>query len=405
MRGSFRIATVSGIPVQVHWSFGFVFLLIIYLGKIQNASWLKIGFFSLFTLVLFFCVLLHEFGHALSARYYGVNTRDITLLPVGGVARLDKIPEKPFQEFIVAIAGPAVNLVIYIAIALYLSLAHTLDFDILELLRYETDEIIIDPNIRFLVALMQANLMLVVFNMVPAFPMDGGRVLRASLSVPFGRLRATEIAAALGQIIALGFLVYAVIPLIIPFLPDGRFFDWLRGFSEDWSFQPVLALISFFIILTARSEFRQVQSERILREHTVAQVMRLVFTQLTLQETIHRPVHEFSKGFETNFLVFDEAQILRGVLGEDEIAAAMKKRDVIGTVADYTRYSFQKTHPQASLREVYEKMEQSEQYILPVYETQIIQTAESSETLEQLVAVVDLSAIENFIRFKTKPVR
>ena len=110
MRGSLQIARLFGIPVFIHWSFSFLLLFIIYIGKSRNGGWEFIAFMALSVMALFACVVLHEFGHALSARYFGVRTQDITILPIGGVARLDRLPEKPFQEFVVAIAGPAVTL-------------------------------------------------------------------------------------------------------------------------------------------------------------------------------------------------------------------------------------------------------------------------------------------------------
>ena len=112
MRGSFRVATFFDVPVRVHWTFGLLILFVIYVGKMRDANWLNIGIIVLLVLLLFVCVLLHEFGHALSAKYYGIPTRDITILPIGGMARLDRLPDNPIHEFVVAIAGPLVNLAI-----------------------------------------------------------------------------------------------------------------------------------------------------------------------------------------------------------------------------------------------------------------------------------------------------
>ena len=195
MRGSLQIARLFGIPVFVHWSFSFLLLFIIYLEKSRNGGWEFIAFMGLSVLVLFACVVLHEFGHALSARYYGVHTQDITILPIGGVARLDRLPEKPFQEFVVAIAGPAVNVVICILLGLILFIFYDLPLGLREMITGEINEIITNPLVSFLATLMRANFWLVIFNMVPAFPMDGGRVFRALLSMRFGRTWATKMAS------------------------------------------------------------------------------------------------------------------------------------------------------------------------------------------------------------------
>ena len=365
MRGSLRVAKIFGIPVQVHWSFSLLFLFVIYVGKSRDASWTNIAVFGLFIIALFVCVLLHEFGHALSARYYGVATHDITILPIGGVARLDRLPEKPFQEFVVAIAGPAVNVVIYAIIAAGLYFAHSLQFSFTELLADDSNELIVDPVIGFLATLMQANLMLVVFNMIPAFPMDGGRVLRSLLSMPLGRVRATRLAAFLGQAIALCFFTYAFLPVINDFLPENAFFDAWREWV-DWNFQPGLLLISGFVFYAARSEFKQVKIEGQLTKFQVAQMMRPDFTPLLTSEPIYTAIQELTKGKELNFLVFDSDNILRGVLQEADILDAMKNHHFDVLISTYSTYHFEKTDQKENLKEVYDKMMRTGQYILPV---------------------------------------
>lgn len=122
MRGSFQIAKFFGIPVFVHWSFGLIFAWIFYLGYSNEWNWTSISVAVAFVLALFVCVVMHEFGHALMARRFGVKTRDIILSPIGGVARLDRLPEKPMQEFYVAIAGPLVNIGIILLLLPYLLL-------------------------------------------------------------------------------------------------------------------------------------------------------------------------------------------------------------------------------------------------------------------------------------------
>nr|MBP6810432.1 site-2 protease family protein [Saprospiraceae bacterium] len=214
MRGSLKIFTWLGIPVFLHWTFGLIFLYILWhaqsvgLGTIETV-WLTALFMS-----LFLCVLLHEYGHAIAARRYGVKTRDIVLMPIGGVARLERMPEKPFHEFVVAIAGPAVNVVI--AVVLFVIIGLTVEegsFGEMLLSAVQTRDIgpeiatesgyLMSPTMHFFIYLAFTNVVLVIFNMIPAFPMDGGRVFRALLSMWLGRPKATKIAAWLGQAIAL----------------------------------------------------------------------------------------------------------------------------------------------------------------------------------------------------------
>jgi Zn-dependent protease len=180
-RLSWNIGRIEGIDLYVHPTF---LILIAWTFLFQGGS-----FAVLLTIALFGCVLLHELGHALAARMYGIRTEDITLYPIGGVARLERMPRSAGPELVIAIAGPIVNFVI--AAGLYVGLT------------------LVGPRASagffglFLTQLMIYNLGLGLFNLVPAFPMDGGRILRAVLSSWVGRLRATEFAASLGQFLAL----------------------------------------------------------------------------------------------------------------------------------------------------------------------------------------------------------
>src|ERR1700730_794193 len=199
MGSSLKVASVFGIEVRIHLSF---LLLLAFF-------WFQSGTFEsvLFILILFVCVVLHEFGHAFAARGFGIRTRDITLYAIGGVARLNRIPDKPWQELIVAIAGPLVNVVI--AAALIFVTHVTADFQQFDQLE--------SPRIELLVKVARANVFLVFFNLIPAFPMDGGRILRALLAMVMPYARATQIAAWIGQGLAVLFAIFGFLysPLLI----------------------------------------------------------------------------------------------------------------------------------------------------------------------------------------------
>ncbi|AMV39629.1 site-2 protease family protein [Planctomyces sp. SH-PL62] len=183
MNMSWKLGRIAGIDVFLHSTF----FLILFLPAAATHLPLLLAMFG--------CVLLHEFGHALTARRFGIGTADITIYPIGGVARLTRMPRAPGAELLIALAGPAVN--IAIAAGLYLSLG------VMSSLGMG----------RFFADLLVMNLVLAGFNLIPAFPMDGGRVLRALLGGWLGRGRATVFAASVGRALAVGFGVYSLLNL------------------------------------------------------------------------------------------------------------------------------------------------------------------------------------------------
>lgn len=211
MRGSFLIARIAGTGVYIHFTFP---LLVAFYGWLyyhgsSNApeayehGGMDAAIFGVtLILLLFFCVLLHEFGHAFAARAFGIRTPDITLLPIGGVARLERMPSSPWQELVIAVAGPAVNVVIAIGLGVFL-FGVSLPQDLLKISAFSEG---------LSVSLLSINIGLVIFNMIPAFPMDGGRVLRALLAMFINHSKATAFAARIGQGIAILFVVASFTP-------------------------------------------------------------------------------------------------------------------------------------------------------------------------------------------------
>jgi Zn-dependent protease len=226
MRWSLKVASISGIEVRIHLTF-LLFLAWIWVSYYRVAGLAGAVQGVLFVLALFACVLLHEFGHAFAARGFGIATPDITLLPIGGVARLSRIPDQPWQEFVVAIAGPLVNVVI--AGALILVVHRSAELQQLEYLE--------NPRVELLSRLASVNVMLVLFNLIPAFPMDGGRILRALLAMTMPYARATQIAAWIGQGLAVVFGIFG-----------------LFG-------NPLLIFIAFFIFAGAQQEARMARAK------------------------------------------------------------------------------------------------------------------------------------------------
>jgi Zn-dependent protease len=227
MGSSLKIASFFGIEVRIHVTF-LLFLAWIWFSsyQVEGSSGAAKG--VLFILILFACVLLHEFGHAFAARAFGIKTPDITLYAIGGVARLNRIPDKPWQELIVAIAGPLVNVVI----------AAVLIFGIHVTAGLQQVEHLESPRIEMLAKVASVNVMLVLFNLIPAFPMDGGRVLRALLAMAMPYARATQIAARIGQGLAVVFAIF--------------------GFLGN----PILIFIAMFIFVGAQQEASMTRANR-----------------------------------------------------------------------------------------------------------------------------------------------
>ncbi|HXG47762.1 MAG TPA: site-2 protease family protein [Methylomirabilota bacterium] len=299
MRWSLKVGTFAGIGVHLHWTFllfiGWVFYS--HLGRAHDVSRALEGVG--FVLALFTCVVLHEYGHALTARRFGVGTRDITLLPIGGVARLERIPKKPMQEFWVAIAGPAVNVVIALTIFLVLVLLRNLN-QLFEVQMFRG---------HFLVRLMWVNVFLILFNLLPAFPMDGGRVLRALLATQLGRPRATAIAARVGQGMAILFA--------------------LVGFF----YNPMLMFIALFVYLGAQAEAEAVATDAAVEGLRVEHAMMTRFRCLAPNDTLEDATRELLAGAQQDFPVVHGGQVV-GLLRRNDLVRGLTESGPGTLVAD-----------------------------------------------------------------------
>jgi len=300
MSWSVNIGSVAGTAIRIHITF-LLFLIWIFLAGLASGSVNDALNSLLFMVLLFGCVLLHEFGHIFTARAFGVATPDVTLLPIGGVARLERIPEKPSEEFLVAIAGPLVN----VAIAIVLIAVAPTHLSAVHLAAMES------PKVSMIDRLAEVNLFLALFNMIPAFPMDGGRVLRALLAIRLGHLRATEIAAMIGQWTAFGL-----------------------GFVGLLSYNPILIFIAIFVYLAAASEARMVSLRAMSRDVPVTAAMMTQFATLTPNEQIDAAVETLMRTSQTEFPVVDDNHRLLGVVGRAEIIRALRELGPNAPVSD-----------------------------------------------------------------------
>lgn len=322
MGWSIPIGTVKGTVIRIHVTF------LLFLVWIGAAHYLQGGWEAgvegvLFIVLLFLCVLLHEFGHVFAARRYGVQTPDITLLPIGGVARLERIPEQPVQELVVALAGPAVNVVI--AGLLYLALGGFVPAAGME---------VQNPGVDLLARLAAVNVFLVLFNMIPAFPMDGGRVLRALLAHRLGYARGTQIAASVGQAVAFG----------------------LGLLGLFWN--PLLIFIALFVYLGASSEAHAVQIREASRGILVRDAMITRFESLSPNGRVEDAVECLIRTTQHEFPVVDGAGRLRGVLTRDDMIRVLRESGPDTSVLDAMRSDIPVVDQRRSLDEALRLMQE-----------------------------------------------
>lgn len=331
MKWSWKIGSFAGIGVHIHATF------LVLLGWIALSHWAQ--YRSLlaallgvsFTLAVFVCVVMHEYGHALAARRFGIGTKDITLLPIGGLARLERMPEKPNQELWVALAGPAVNVAIAAILGAYLfATGHFQPVDQIGLTRG-----------AFLERLLFANLFLVGFNLIPAFPMDGGRVLRALLAKRMEYVQATQIAAGIGQGLA---LVFGIAGLFT---------------------NPFLMLIAFFVWIGAAQEALNASAKSLLGSASVREAMITDFKSLAPSDELTRAVKLVLDGWQQDFPVVDNGRVT-GMLLRMDMIASVAAGGVHSSVQSAMRREFPIAWPHEALQSVFTRLHERDAATAPI---------------------------------------
>jgi Zn-dependent protease len=332
VKWSYRIATIAGIQVRIHLTF---FLLLGFYAWIYYAEGGPQAAIDgvAFTLLIFLCVLLHEFGHALAAKTFGIRTPDITLLPIGGVARLERMPANPRQELVIAIAGPAVN--VLIAIAIFVVIGGVLPLREFGLVDTATGSL--------LEKLFAVNILLVVFNMIPAFPMDGGRVLRALLATQMRYPAATRLAARVGQGIAVLFGAASLTP---------------------WG-GPMLGFIALFVFLGAQQELAYARLRETAQGLLVGQAMITRFQALPISLKVGEIAQSLSESSQRFFPFVDEQLHLHGIASREELQKASMQLPPDAWASSVARTPPTLT-PSTAFAEALEIMEESSEPLLPV---------------------------------------
>ena len=354
MKWSFKLIRLAGIDVYIHATF---FILI---------AWIALGYWQLegsliaaisavgFILALFACVVLHELGHALTARYYGIRTLHITLLPIGGVAAIERMPEDPKQEIAVALAGPAVNLVIALSLWLWLSMSNIL---------MPMGQLSLTGG-PFMERLMVINIVLAVFNLIPAFPMDGGRVLRAALTMRMNRNRATQIAARVGQGLAL----------------------WLG--LMGLLYNPFLIFIALFVWIGAAAEAGMEQIKSTLSDTTVGRAMLTDFQTLSPDEPLTRAIELTLVGSQKEFPVLVDGEMI-GVLSQDDLLKGLQAQGEHSLVGDWMQREVNSAEIDEPLEKVLKRLQSCRCRLLSVTEA------------GRLTGIVNLDNIMELIKIQT----
>ena len=348
MRWAIRLGRIAGIEVRIHVTF---FLLLAYLGfagyhgagtdvaittRVSAALHLM-----LLVCIVFLCVLLHEFGHAFAARRCGIRTPDITLFPFGGVARIERMPENPRQEIFIALAGPAVNVII--AAGLWALLA---------IFWRAVPQEQMGTAASLAVEVMSVNVMLLVFNLIPAFPMDGGRVLRALLAMRLDHGRATRIAAHIGQALAVALGLLGVFGMSIR--------------THVIEPNPMLIVVAFFVFMAAANEAGAVQLQSVTRGLSVAAAMVTDFRSLPRNASLGEASEMLLHSSQHEFPVIDPDGTLRGIFTRSELVSALRESGPEGSVLGVMREGFPIVHPRTPFDEGFRLMQQSGTSVLPV---------------------------------------
>jgi Zn-dependent protease/CBS domain-containing protein len=359
MNWSWRVGRLAGIPLYIHWTF---LLLLIWFG---GQSLMADGSISAALVVIgmivacFACIVLHELGHALAARRFGVSTKDITLLPIGGVARLERIPEEPGQELIIALAGPAVNVAIAAVTVVLLVILGS----------WQSWHTPFGPRGSFLMSLLFFNVFVVLFNMLPAFPMDGGRVLRALLATRMSHVRATRIAANVGQFMAMAFA-----------------FVGIFGFFGLFQPNPFLIFIALFVYLGAEAEARAVQFKDATSNIPVHAAMMTRFQTLSPDDSLQTAAQELLAGAQQDFPVLDDGRVV-GLLCRDDLMRGLSEGGASLKVRDVLRSDVLTVDSSAVLTDVIQQLQRDGCRALPVVQNGRLVGLLTAENLGELVSI------------------
>lgn len=354
MKRALSFPKIAGINIYIHWTFSILIIWIVFSNLRAGLNLIQVGWSVLFILSLFICVTLHELGHALAAKRFGIVTKDITLYPIGGVARLEKMPEKPKQELLVALAGPAVNFIISLV---FFPLLIQVDWTI-----EESSNVLIIDHENFLQMLALLNIWLALFNLIPAFPMDGGRVLRAILAMKLGRVKATHIAATIGKLLAFVFII--------------------AGFYMN----PFLIFIGLFIILGANAEDQMVKTQELISELSAKDAVMTNYVTIEKNQPISLAIKLLLDGQAKNFLITDN-HVPVGIVGSEEIIRGIQEIGESAPIEKITQRKIIYVDASASLNDVFLEFKNSRLSLILVKDGDDLIGVIDTENLAELILI------------------
>jgi len=337
MAASVKILTVRGIPVRIHASFLLILAWAAWLGwSGSQGDWLRgVVFMVSFTVLLFACVILHELGHSLVAQFFGVKVHDITLWPIGGVARIAGMPEKPYQEFLITAAGPAMNVMLAVGLGL-LALVAIGPETLGQFARapWRLERFFTSMSVQALVLMLAANnALLALFNLIPAFPMDGGRLLRSLLAAILPAALATRIASLIGQIIA---VIMGTIALL-----TGQVF---------------LGLVALFVFASAWQERQQATTIDALRGLTVRQAMQPLGIRLYALQTLGEVIGQIAPVSQSTFLVLDGGRLV-GLATRTDLLTAVRTAGPAARLSQHVAREWIQLTPDETLAAAQQRMQ------------------------------------------------
>lgn len=352
---SLTLGRIAGIRILMHWTF-LILLAWIVFSEIGKGNDLRaIVTTLLFVMAIFACVVLHELGHSLMAKRYGIETKKITLLPIGGLATLEKMPDEPREELWIAVAGPAVNVVLAILLFIFIPIDQIRNQE-------EINTALTAQN--WVISLFTVNVLLVVFNAIPAFPMDGGRILRALLAFKMDRVKATQIAASMGKFFAIAFVLI------------GLFYN------------PFLILIGIFVYFGAHSENIIVQHMDLLKGYKVHDAMMTNFTIVSPSETVQDVTQKLLEGSEEDFIVSEEGNVL-GIITRDALIKALQQKSHDTPAKNIMNKEFDTFNTDDKLTAVFAHAQKSRKFFFPVLEN------------DKLTGIINRANLNEFVMIRS----